>query len=491
MDSLEALDRRTYLAAMGVALAGCGSPADGGGTTAPDPTTSRQADTAADTATATATDTAPASDTPTKSPTPTSTETPTPVPFDTPPDLPPATRDESPIEEDGPTVALEPVATGFRQPIAVEDVPGTGGAGTDGHVRLIADKFGTLHVQDDTGVRGEPVLDVSDDLVEREDWETGLIGLALHPDFESNRRYFVRYSARRREGTPSNYNHTAVLAEYRATEDLTGTVDGSGRTIMEIPQPDKWHQSGDVRFGPEGYLHVALGDGGHGADQGTGHAEDWYDSVGGGNGQDVTENLLGSILRIDVDREENGNNYAVPADNPLVGEEGLDEQYAWGLRNPYRMSFHDDGTLFVGDVGQGSYEEVSMVTKGGNYGWNVKEGVVCFRSGECPDESPRGNPLVDPVLAYSHDVGVAVIGGHFYAGEGVPALQDRYVFGDVAGPVFAARPPENGNRLWPIEVVDAGLEGAPLGFGQSPDGELYLLATDFEGTGTVYRIVPS
>jgi len=484
MDSHDALDRRTYLLALGVALAGCGSgdddgtnspePSPPGGETDPDETTDTPAPTG------------------TESPAPTAsrTPTPTPVPFETPPDLPPASSLTSPIEEDGPTVSLETVATGFRQPIAVEDVPGTAGDGTDGHVRLVADKFGTLHVQDDTGVREEPVLDVSDDLVAQEDWETGLVGFALHPNFASNRRYFVRYSATRRDGTPEDYNHTAVLEEYRATEDLRKTVSGSKRLLLEIPQPHQWHQSGDLAFGPEGYLYVALGDGGHGGDQGRGHVEDWYDAVAGGNGQDLTENLLGSILRIDVDGEADGKNYAIPDDNPLLEEDGLDEQYAWGFRNPWRMSFHD-GTLFVADVGQSAYEEVSMVTKGGNYGWNVTEGVACFQSEDCPDESERGNPLIDPVMVYSHDLGQAVIGGQFYANEQVPSLTGHYVFGDVNGSVFAARPPENGQRLWPIGIVDAGLDGAPLGFEKTLDGELYLLGTDFDGTGTVHRIVSS
>jgi glucose/arabinose dehydrogenase len=493
----DSVDRRGYLVALGVALAGCGSPADGDGAV-PEGTTTQagETDPATGAPTSTETDTQPptrtgtATRTETDAPTRTETDTPTPVPFETPPDLPAAAQQESPIE-DGPTVSLETVATGFRQPLAVEDIPGTDGAGTDGHVRFIADKLGTIHVQDDTGVRSEPVLDISDDLVERESWETGLIGLALHPDFGSNRRYFVRYSAERRAGTPAEYNHTAVLVEYQATKDLTGTVDRSAQTVMEIPEPGRWHNAGDIVFGPEGYLYVALGDGGDGSDQGMGHVDDWYDAVEGGNGQDITENLLGSILRIDVDGQAGGKNYAVPENNPLVGQEGFDEQYAWGFRNPYRMSFHDDGTLFVGDVGQDSYEEVSIVTRGGNYGWNVKEGVACFRAGNCPGTSLRGDRLIDPVMAYSHDVGAAVIGGQFYTGDCVPSLRNRYVFGDIDGAVFAARPPESRERLWQIETVDAGLDGAPLGFGQAPDGELYLLATDFNGSGTVHRIVRS
>jgi len=448
MDPSEPVGRRGYLAAVGVALTGCVAPSS------------------------------------------VDEESPT-VRYETPPSLPEAERTHSPIEEDGPTIGLEAVATGFDQPLAVADIPGTADEGTDGHVRFVADKFGTVHVQDDTGVRPEPILDVSDDLIERQDWETGLIGLALHPEFASNRRYFVRYSATRRDGTPVSYNHTAVLVEYEATEDLRGTVAGSERTIMEIPQPHHWHQAGDIRFGPDGHLYVALGDGGNRNDRGPGHADDWYDAVAGGNGQDVTENLLGSVLRIDVDHETGDGNYAVPRDNPLVGTGAPPEQYAWGFRNPYRMSFDDDGALFVADVGQNSYEEVSIVTKGGNYGWNVTEGVACFRCENCPKESPRERPLIDPVIAYPRDVGAAVIGGHVYASDRVPALTDRYVFGDVSGTVFAASPPEDGGRLWPIEVVDAGLDATPIGFGKSPDGELYLLATDFEGNGAVYRIVSS
>ena len=487
MNTQKMIDRRAYLAAIGVALAGCSSDADGDSTV---PSGTEPSDSPTDSPATQPTAGGTSTPSPTETPTQTASPTPEPVSFPTPPDLPAASAMTSSIEEDGPTVSLDPVATGFRQPISVEDIPGTAGEGTDGHVRFIADKFGTLHVQDDTGVREEPVLDVSDDLVEREAWETGLIGLALHPDFESNRRFYVRYSAQRREGTPTDYNHTAVLAEYEATEDFRGTVDGSQRTVLEEPQPQGNHNAGAIAFGPDGYLYVALGDGGQANDEGRGHVEDWYDPAPGGNGQDITENLLGSILRIDVDGEADGENYAIPEDNPLVGQDGLDEQYAWGFRNPYRMSFHDE-TLFVGDVGQGTYEEVSMVTKGGNYGWNVKEGVACFLSEDCPDESPRGNPLIDPVMVYSHEVGSAVIGGHLYTNEQVPSLTDHYVFGDVDGSVFAARPPEDGERLWPIEIVDAGLDGAPLGFETAPDGELYLLSTDFDGTGTVHRIVSS
>jgi glucose/arabinose dehydrogenase len=392
-----------------------------------------------------------------------------------------ASSTTSQIEADGPAIGLEAVATGLTSPVALVSLPA--GVGVDAPPRYVLDQSEGIYPHDGDGLATEPMLDPPGDLVSG--GEKGIIGLALHPEFASNRRYVLRYSAESRDGTPGNYSHTSVLAEYRATEDFRGTVADSGRTIMEVPQPQGNHNAGAIAFGPDGYLYVALGDGGSGNDQGPGHVDDWYDAVGGGNGQDITENLLGSILRIDVDDEADGKNYAVPGDNPLVGEEGFDEQYAWGFRNPWRMSFHR-GNLFVADVGQGEYEEVSIVRKGGNYGWNVTEGVACFQSGDCPEESPRGRELIDPVMAYSHDYGNSVIGGHFYTGDAVPALQNRYVFADYSGSVFAARPPEDGSRLWPIAILDADFDGSPVAFGRGRDGELYLLVA--RGSDSVYRI---
>lgn len=136
------------------------------------------------------------------------------------------------IRDDGPTVGLTTVATGLRQPVAVEDAPGI-------DARLIADKFGTLSVHNEDGLSESPVLDVSGNIVDREDWETGLLGFALHPDFAENRRFYVRYSATPRDGTPPEYNHTAVLEKYQATDDLRDTVDGSRRTILEVPEPGR------------------------------------------------------------------------------------------------------------------------------------------------------------------------------------------------------------------------------------------------------------
>jgi glucose/arabinose dehydrogenase len=392
----------------------------------------------------------------------------------------------SPIRDSGPAVSLTTVATGFQQPIAVEDVPGT-------DARFIADKFGTVSVQDGEELVETPVLDVSGNIVEREDWETGLIGFALHPEFADNRRFYVRYSATPREGTPESYNHTAVLEEYRATADLRNIVDGSRRVVLEVPEPGKWHNAGDIVFGPEGYLYVALGDGGSDIDDtGMGHVDDWYDAVPGGNGQDITENLLGSILRIDVDGENGEKNYAIPPDNPLVGEEGLDELYAWGFRNPWRMEFHD-GDLFAVDVGNDSYEEVNRVENGGNYGWNVREGFACHKAGVCPEETPDGDPLIDPVVAYPHDrngreFGSAIVGGRFCDDPSIPALEGNYVFADLRGKLFVSQPPPDDRRPWSMTVLDADLENAPLSIESAADGGVYVLTTDFDGNGAVHRM---
>ncbi|CAM2929470.1 PQQ-dependent sugar dehydrogenase [Halobacterium salinarum] len=355
------------------------------------------------------------------------------------------------------------------------------------------------------GVREEPFLDVRDRLVDLSGYEErGLLGLAFHPDFEADRRVFARYSAPATVDTPPNYSHRFVLSSFRVTE---GSADPDSETrLLELPQPQANHNAGSVAFGPDGFLHVGTGDGGGANDVGTGHVADWYDAIDGGNGQDVTENLLGSVLRIDVDADGD-QPYGIPEDNPLVGRPGLDEQYAWGFRNPWRFSF-TDGDLYVADVGQNRFEEVSVVESGGNYGWNVREATHCFDPetpgsppDDCPTETADGDPLRDPIVEYAHDgddlSGVSVIGGYRYTGDALPGLAGAYVFGDwqADGRLFIARPDDG---LWETETVDlTGGDTGPgeylLAFGRGADDELYVATTD-SGTptgqsGTVHRLV--
>lgn len=421
----------------------------------------------------------------------------------------------------GPGIALEPVIEGLEQPLSIrfptEDI------------RYIADKTGLLRLHDEDGLREEPLLDLRDRMLDPlVDWEQGFVGMNIHPEFAENGRLFVRYSAPPREEYPDNYSHTYTLSEFQVGEDLRHADPGSERILLQEPEPGVLHQAGGIEWGPEGYLYVTIGDAGGTADSvfngfrdvGPGHPDDWYAVNRGGNGQDVTHNLHGSILRIDVDSREDGKPYGIPDDNPLVGEKGLDEHWAWGLRNPYQISFDPESDrLFAGDVGNRDYEEINIIEKGGNYGWNVREGNMCYNANSglrgptrflqwdslpaCPSRTTSGEPLIDPVVVYPHtrdgqEVGSAVIGGHVYRNDTVESLQDRYVFGDAVwgrtgGVIFVTD--ETEERPWPMQKASISttengeINAVVLSFGRDPDGELYVLTTRFaEGSGVVYRI---
>src|SRR5688500_14445100 len=181
------------------------------------------------------------------------------------------------------------------------------------------------------------------------------------------------------------------------------------RVILEMDDPQSNHNGGTIAFGPDGYLYIAIGDGGSANDVAPGHVTDWYLPNAGGNGQDVDANLFGDVLRLDVNNTAVP--YGIPADNPFVGTTGRDEIYAYGFRNPFRMSFDMGGNraLYAGDAGQVLYEEINVVTKGSNYGWNVKEGRICFNAANndtafatCPSVDILGKTLVDPVIVISN-----------------------------------------------------------------------------------------
>jgi glucose/arabinose dehydrogenase len=377
--------------------------------------------------------------------------------------------------------------TGIGPPTAFEV------ADEDQDRRFIGELPGRVRVHTADGLRDEPVLDISDRVITGS--ERGLLGLAFHPAFADNGRFYVRYSAAATDDVPDGWSHTFVLAEFRMNEAETRADPDSEQRLLEIPQPQGNHNAGDIAFGPDGLLYVTVGDGGGGGDTGTGHVGDWYDAVDGGNGQDVTENLLGSILRIDVDGSDGDRNYAIPENNPLVGKEGLDEHYAWGLRNPWRLSF-DGERIFVGDVGQGSWEEVDLVERGGNYGWNVHEGRHCFRADDCPDTTADGEPLIEPIVEYGRGnsgvAGRSITGGYVYRGTDIPALQGRYVFGDLtrSDTFFAATQSTEGWSTGTVSIRESDQPDAGLwSFGTDRDGELYSLWGDRSGNGAIYRLV--
>lgn len=408
------------------------------------------------------------------------------------------------------TVGVRQIAAGLTAPVALVEPP-------DGSRRLlIVDQIGLIRVLLPNGqLLPEPFLDLRDRIVPlRPNFdERGLLGLAFHPDYAENGRFFVFYSAPLREGAPEGWNCTSHISEFLVSADPNRADPASERILLQVDKPQFNHNGGTVAFGPDGHLYISIGDGGGANDVGLGHVEDWYPDNAGGNGQDITDNLLGSILRIDVD---GGAPYAIPADNPFVGQEGLDEIWAYGFRNPYRISF-DGSNLFAGDAGQLLWEEVSLVVKGGNYGWNVKEGTHCFDAenaavspAECPSFAPGGVPLRDPVIEYANarnpigGLGLVVVGGHVYRGGELPQLRGRYVFGDWSrsfgspdGTLLVATARKKG--LWLIQELR--VQGSPggrlgdfiLGFGRDLRGEVYALTSDSVGpngsTGKVYRLV--
>jgi glucose/arabinose dehydrogenase len=430
-------------------------------------------------------------------------------------------------------IGLDPVAQGFTAPVQVVSAPDVSGR------LFVLDQAGQIWVIASNGtLLQEPFLDIADRLVELSPGfdERGLLGLAFHPDYAQNGRFFVYYSAPLREGAPQDFDHTSRISEFSVSSQNPDRADlDSERIILEVDQPQSNHNGGTLFFGPEdGFLYISLGDGGAANDAGLGHVEDWYEFSEGGNGQDVTQNLLGSILRIDVDT---GDPYGIPQDNPFAGREGLDEIYAYGLRNPYRMSFDRAGEygLLAVDAGQELWEEVNIIVKGGNYGWNVKEGTHCFdtrlvllRSAllrlaklrlaaleQCPGTVGSNHPdegalLIDPVVEFANSkqadgLGLTITDGFMYRGLALSGLQGRLVFStwsttfaEPRGRLFYAIPADTG--LWPIgELIPAQpIEGTVghfiLGMGQNDEGELYIATSDESGpvgqTGRVYKLIP-
>lgn len=302
------------------------------------------------------------------------------------------------------------------------------------------------------------VLDISDQISTT--GEGGLLGLAFHPNYTENGLLFVYYTA------PAPFR--SVVSRFEANT-TTGSVDKSSETVIfELDQPYTNHNGGQIRFGHDGYLYIALGDGGSGGDP-------------MGNGQDRTT-LLGSMLRIDVDQSRNEQNYTIPSDNPFFGnEEGFKEEiFAYGLRNPYRFSFDaETGELWTGDVGQNKIEEVDIIRSGQNYGWNTMEGSECYSPATGCDTSG----LTMPVYEYDHSVGQSITGGFVYRGSAIPDLQGAYVYADFIS-----------NNVWYFEydgekaMNNTLIDEIPsvIAFGEDENRELFLCSIN----GTIYKLVP-
>jgi glucose/arabinose dehydrogenase len=410
-------------------------------------------------------------------------------------------------------ITVEVVASGLVSPIQLVQPL------TSEPRRFIVDQVGLIRVLNaDGSLQAAPYLDLRSRITPLSPGydERGLLGLAFHPNFSGNGRFFVFYTTPPRPGAPAGFNHTNVISEFQENR-TTGVVTGTERIILQVDHPQGNHNGGTLAFGPDGYLYISIGDGGGAHDIAAGHVPDWYAPNAGGNGQDVTQNLLGSVLRIDVNGDQP---YEIPRDNPFVDGPEMDEIWAYGFRNPYRMSFDPGGSrsLLVGDAGQERWEEVSRVVKGGNFGWNVREGTHCFDAANptvspptCPDVDPTtGEILRSPVIEFANSknpaggLSLTVVGGHVYRGPAVSALRGLYVFGGFGssfttpdGRLFAAEPRSSG--LWTMrELLINGTQGLGSyvkGFGQDRTGEVYVTTSQVLGptgtTGRVLRIRPA
>jgi glucose/arabinose dehydrogenase len=412
-----------------------------------------------------------------------------------------------------PLVGLKQIADGFVSPLNLVSLG-------DGSGRLlIADQVGTVHVLNKDGKLDEKLwLDLRGKLTKLNSGfdERGLLGLTLHPKFRQNRKLYLYYSAPRSAAAPTNWDHTSHLSEFTAGADFSSVEPASERVLLKIDEPQANHNGGRMAFGPDGLLYLGTGDGGGANDNQLGHAAQ-------GNGQDTTT-LLGKILRIDVDK---GNPYATPSDNPFAdGKQGRPEIYAYGIRNPWGISFDRGGQheLFAVDVGQDMYEELNIIEKGGNYGWRVRESHVAFdpkKPKEPPTDAPKtdalGRPFIDPIAWYKHPArnkinpeqleGISVTGGYVYRGKAIASLQGKYVFADWSrtwalpdGVFFTAtREGKGRNSKWtlaalPVTTTSGGKLGAYIvAMGEDDQGEIYVLTCGRNSltglTGKVFKIV--
>jgi glucose/arabinose dehydrogenase len=330
------------------------------------------------------------------------------------------------------------------------------------------------------------------------DNEDGLMSIAFHPGFKTNGLFYVYYNQkntpadidRLKNGMPLAFPFRSIISEFKVSTTNADQADmGSERILFEVPQPFSNHKGGELAFGPDGFLYLGLGDGGNGGDP-------------LGHGQSTTT-LLAKMLRIDVNsRSTIGTGvrarqlqYGIPSDNPFAQESNAavrKEIFAYGLRNPWRYSFdRETGDLWVGDVGQDLWEEVDLVTNGGNYGWSVREGAHHFKPG------PPGAQYSEPVIEYTHkanlqpqgmfpdhSIGLCVIGGYVYRGKKFPALEGVYVYGDYnLGTIWGLRYDRAAHKVTAEDTLLAQKKNI-FSFAEDLDGELYVLTQD----GGIYSI---
>jgi glucose/arabinose dehydrogenase len=371
----------------------------------------------------------------------------------------PSTGASSTAPAAGGTAVLPPVTISFEQ--VVHGLPRAIGVVNAGDGRLfVIDQDGKILIVKGNAVTGT-FLDITD-RVATSGSERGLLGVAFHPNYASNGRFFVRYTAA---------SGDVRISEFQVTADPDKANPKSEKLLITVPHRlFANHNGGTIAFGPDGYLYIGTGDGGSGGDP--------Y-----GNGQNLKA-LLGKMLRIDVDHTSSGRNYAIPADNPFAGQAGkLGEIWAYGLRNPYGYSFdRETGDLWIADVGQNIWEEVDRATvadglgRGANYGWNVMEGTHCYKPATKCSTAGKARPIAEYTHGSRDSIGCSIIGGYVYRGAAHPELAGRYFFSDYCSGTIWDLTAAGPSSQTPQMLFSTRL--SIYGWGQGADGELYLLATN-------------
>jgi glucose/arabinose dehydrogenase len=354
-----------------------------------------------------------------------------------------------------PAVALQQVVQGLREPVHIVVAPGDTG-------RLyVVEQAGVVRIVERGQLRPEPFLDIRSQV--DSGGEKGLLSIAFHPKYRDNGLFFLDYTATDGAGL-----HTRISRWRRATADR---ADPKSETLLlRIGQPYSNHNGGQLAFGPDGYLYIGMGDGGSGNDP--------HD-----HGQNP-DSLLGKLLRIDVDRHEGARAYTVPADNPFIKTPGYrPEIWALGLRNPWRFSFDmRTGALWLADVGQGRFEEIDVIRKGGNYGWRVMEGNICTPGISASCKTAGYEP---PIFTYPHPEGFSVTGGFVYRGSAIPGLCGAYLYADYVTKRLWALRAQNGRVTTQGELMR--MPHAVSSFGQDEAGEVYLAD---HRAGKILKLLP-
>ena len=332
---------------------------------------------------------------------------------------------------------------------------------------FVATQRGTIYVfpNNASAKQATVFMDIRDRVQDwRKDNEEGLLGLALHPDYKSNGQFFVYYSS-------AHEPRTSIVSRFVVSASDPNHGDPtSEQIIMKIPQPFSNHNGGSIAFGKDGYLYIALGDGG-GRNDPLGH------------GQNLST-WMGSLLRIDIDHQQNEMNYAIPSDNPFLHRDGAKpEIYAYGFRNIWRMSVdQQSGAVWVADVGQDFWEEINIVKPGGNYGWSVREASFPFNN----TAQKIVDPPLPPIWEYDHQIGKSITGGFVYRGARLPELFGMYVYADfISGKIWALKyDPVTGKVTQNLGIASTGFP--VLAFGEDEAGEIYYSIETISGKG-IYR----